>query len=100
LKQCKEIDLSFSLASDGNLHPRKDFPEGTKLDVQHHTSKIRIKPVSTPHPVLYAPISFGGIGLIYLFLEQGIAHTTFLIGHIRANNATVQGILILPDSCS
>jgi hypothetical protein len=52
----------------------------------------------TPSAVAYAPEHFGGIGLYNLSVEQGIAHATFVAGHIRANTDVAKTIHILLES--
>jgi hypothetical protein len=51
-----------------------------------------------PTPVVYAPTKFGGIGLQDMAIEQGIAHATFVIGHLRANTDIATSLYILLES--
>jgi hypothetical protein len=51
-----------------------------------------------PTPVVYAPTQFGGIGLQDLAVEQGVAHATFVIGHLRANTDIASSLYILLES--
>jgi hypothetical protein len=51
-----------------------------------------------PSSIVYTTIHFGGIGLQDLPIEQGISHTTFGIGHLRANTEIATSLYILLES--
>jgi hypothetical protein len=41
---------------------------------------------STPRQIVFAPLAFGGIGMLDMAVEQGLAHTSFSICHMRGNS--------------
>jgi hypothetical protein len=52
----------------------------------------------TPSAIVYAPQHFGGIGLLDMSIEQGVAHITFLVSHLRARTTTATTIINLLES--
>jgi hypothetical protein len=51
-----------------------------------------------PRAVTYAPEHFGGLDILSLDVEQGIAHAISLIGHIRADTSLGQHLMTLLES--
>jgi hypothetical protein len=41
---------------------------------------------NTPRQIVFGPPAFGGIGMLDMAVEQGLAHTSFLLGHMRGNS--------------
>jgi hypothetical protein len=52
----------------------------------------------TPTAIVYAPRHFGGIGLLDMEVEQGIAHITFLVSHLRASSDIASTIYTLLET--
>ena len=48
----------------------------------------------TPKEIVYGSLTYGGIGLRDLYIEQGIAKINILFRHIRANDKLAKIILI------
>jgi hypothetical protein len=48
--------------------------------------------------VVYAPQHFGGLGLLSLDVEQGIAHILSTIGHIKARTSLGQHLTTLLET--
>jgi hypothetical protein len=51
-----------------------------------------------PRDVVLAPLHFGGLGLMDLYVEQGVAHIMFILGQIRSFSPAADTILILLES--
>jgi hypothetical protein len=51
-----------------------------------------------PQEVALAPLHFGGLGLLDLVVEQGIAQVLFVLGHIRSTSDPSHTILILLET--
>jgi hypothetical protein len=51
-----------------------------------------------PREVVLAPLHFGGLGLIDLIVEQGIAQTLLVLSHIRSKSSVYATIRVLLES--
>jgi hypothetical protein len=51
-----------------------------------------------PREVVLAPLHFGGLGLMDLVVEQGLAQTLFVIGQLRASSPSENTILVLLET--
>jgi hypothetical protein len=51
-----------------------------------------------PREVVLAPLHFGGLGLLDLIVEQGIAQVIFILSHLRSHSSVYSTIMVLLET--